>query len=375
MRKLLVILSLCVMLSLPVYAAQDTGVYEELYGLSGLGETSQSLPSDAREILGDGASPSYESAGKVISFGFLWNTVMSLIKKALPSALSTFSLLLGVIICCSVLSALKNSFGSGMGGILDFVSILCLAGASFSVVRECFELIRGLISQLHGYMLSMLPVMTTLYAAGGNAATAVASSAGITVMLGAVEGLAESWLIPLLQICFALSLVGGISQSANLNGVSGLVRSVFTWTLSFVMTALVAALSFQTFLTSAADSMGARTVKFAVSSFVPVVGGLVSDASYTVMSSLHTIKNITGIFGIGVVVLTLLPVLVTVFIKKLCLKLASAIGAIMGAQKESDFLKDMDGLLNMSVAAAVVSSTVFIFAFTIFIRTGEALGG
>jgi stage III sporulation protein AE len=135
------------------------------------------------------------------------------------------------------------------------------------------------------------------------------------------------------------------------------------------MTILTAVLLFQNILASSADTVAARTVKFTVTSFIPVVGGMIGDVSRTIIGSIQAVKSITGIFGVLVILVTLLPPLITVILNKFMLKISGAFALILGLDRQSEFLKEMNSLLDITVAIMVAASIVFIFDITLFVRT------
>jgi len=147
------------------------------------------------------------------------------------------------------------------------------------------------------------------------------------------------------------------------------MRSVLNWVFVFITTVLTAVLFFQNTLASSADTLAARSVKFAVTSFVPVIGGMIGDVSRTIIGSIQVLKSITGIFGILVIVITLLPPLITVILNKFMLQISGAFALILGMDKQSDFLKEMGSLLNITIAVMVCAALVFIFDVTVFIKT------
>lgn len=75
----------------------------------------------------------------------------------------------------------------------------------------------------------------------------------------------------------------------------------------------VGLLSIKGLLAGAADSAVAKGAKFLIGSFVPVVGGAVSDALGSIVSSLSLVRGATGAFGILAVLLIALPVLPSCF--------------------------------------------------------------
>ena len=135
------------------------------------------------------------------------------------------------------------------------------------------------------------------------------------------------------------------------------------------MTIFTAVLFFQNILASSADTVAARTVKFTITSAVPVVGGLIGAISRTIIGSLQVVKSVAGIFGVLVIIITLLPPLITIVLNKLMLKISGAFALILGADRHAGFLKEMNSLLDITLAVMISAAVVFIFDITVFIKT------
>ena len=310
------------------------------------------------------------------SLGFIFNIIMKILGTLLSMTVKNFIPVLAFIILSAVVGALSHMHANGgknnFTEIIDFVLVVCLAGAVFYNVRDCFYISKNFLEDIHTYMMTIIPVMASLSTISGNIASAAANSAGLYAVLNIIDAVGSSVILPVLQICFALSLARQFTESSdtvNLSGISSYIRSVLNWIFIFIMTVMTTVLVFQNILASSADTVAARAVKFTFSSFVPVVGGMIGDVSRTIIGSIGVVKSITGIFGVLVIIITLLPPLITVALNKLMLKLSGAFALILGMNRQSEFLKEMNSLLDITVAVMIASATVFIFDITVFIKT------
>ena len=355
-------------------------IFSEIYKTVNAGIVRENIPEPAREYLDLGNTDieniSVSDISETFSFGFIFNIIMRLLGTLVSASVRNFLPTLALVITGAAAGALKNLNGGGgkdnFSDITDFVLVICISGTVFYNIRECFYTAGKFIGDINSYMLTMIPVMASLSAVSGNAAAAAANSAGLYAVLNITGAIGGNIIIPVLQICFALSLARQITASSdtvNLSGVSSYIRSVLNWTFIFIMTVLTAVLMFQNILASSADNMAARTVKFTFSSFVPVVGGMLGDVSRTVIGSIQAVKSITGAFGVLVIIITLLPPLITVILNKFMLSISGALALILGMDKQADFFKEMNSLLDITIAIMVSSALVFIFNITLFIKT------
>ena len=364
------------------------GIYDAVGG----NDVKKNMPDSAKEYLTDyengensenfensenaDGNLKIEDISSKFSLGFIFNMAMRAAGSLTSAAVRNFIPVVAFILLSAVVEIVKNlhepESSSGFSEILNFVMIICLAGAVFYSVRGCFFTAKKFLEDIHMYMMTMIPVMASLSTLSGNFAAAAVNSSGLYAVLNVVDGISADVILPVLQICYALSLAQNITESSgtiNLSGISSYIRSALNWIFIFIMTVLVTILFFQNILASSADTVAARAIKFSVTSFVPVVGGVIGDASRTIMGSIQAVKSITGIFGVLVIIATLLPPLITVVLHKLMLKISGAVALILGMDRQSNFFKEMNSLLDITLAIMISVAVVFIFDITIFIKT------
>jgi len=129
----------------------------------------------------------------------------------------------------------------------------------------------------------------------------------------------------------------------------------------------------QTAIAASADNYAYRSVKFASGVFIPVIGNMLGDATRTVFGSIGVIKSVTGAIGITVILSILIPPIVLVILYKFALLGSAIISRVMGCDRESRFLYELNGILNVLMALMVGAGAVLIIAVAIFIKTGVSV--
>ena len=138
---------------------------------------------------------------------------------------------------------------------------------------------------------------------------------------------------------------------------------------------LPATLAFQTAISSAADSMTVRTVKYAVGQSVPVVGGAISGALGTLATSLGVMKSTLGGASFLAVLLLLLPPLSELFLCRMMLSLAGGVANGTEAAPLGRVLGEFRGLCDLLLAALAAVLAVFLLLLGVLCRVGIAVGG
>ena len=97
------------------------------------------------------------------------------------------------------------------------------------------------------------------------------------------------------------------------------------------------------------DSVSIRATKFALKSYIPILGGYLSDGFNIVMASSVLIKNAVGMAGVILAAGTVLFPIIQIAVFSLGLKLTASILEPLVKSKVPDFLMSIAKLLNMLV--------------------------
>ncbi len=131
------------------------------------------------------------------------------------------------------------------------------------------------------------------------------------------------------------------------------------------MTIFTGLLSIHGVASSVGDAVTIRTAKFMTGAFLPVVGGMLTDAVETVATATLILKNTVHLSGLlllfYIVVFPLFKILALVFIYKL----AAALIQPLGETTLCDCLNTMGNCLALVFAAVAIVSVMFFLAITI----------
>ncbi len=339
-----------------------------------LEELRSNIPSEILQSLPESVFEGGEVAAKELDAGFFFDFILSCADKVIKAVFGDFAALMGIIVISCVLRLMSESLGNEMlSSVCDYLSLLCIALAVWQSVSSAWRACEELISSVTVFTSSMLPVMSALYTAGGNIATGVVRYAGMSALLAFLENFCALCLYPALRICFCFAIVNAVSASLDLSPIISTVKNTVSFLLVFTMTVLSSVLAFQSSLAQSADSFLARTVKFAVGSFIPVVGGAVSDAMRTVSGSLETVRSSVGVISVFVIILMLLPPLLKLIVCRISLSFLSSISKMLGCAKDGAFLSDVKGVFDIALALSASAGVFGIFCFTLLIKTACAV--
>lgn len=291
MRVLLLILLMLPAFTVPAYAGD---IYEQAADETGIYAVEEQLPEEAREISGSlKVDGSYDTENALER---LWKSLVENVKGELGDVLK----IAGSLIAISMLCALSGSLCSGKP-IKEYISIAgCCAAAVLllgnvdSIVEETVEA----LNQLSDYSKAALPAMFTAAAACGAVGSASAKYAATSLALDVLMSASQKIIIPLVYSYLALAVAGSVFPNSLLSNTARLTK----WLAGTIMTAMTIAFSAYIGMTGlvagSIDAAAIKTARTVISTGLPVVGGIISDASGAVLSAASIIKNSAGVFGL-----------------------------------------------------------------------------
>lgn len=345
-----------------------------------LGSVYDSLPEEAREALPERVLTELKAGEEAdgvelaasLNASYLARLLSSQLKKLYRPALGALSSLLGIVVIAAVLSAVRESFSGKTAESMRVVISLALALSLYSTVSGVWETVSEALTSVTVFMRAMAPVMSAIYMAGGNISTAASGQGMLFAFLELIEAIGSDGLYPMMQVCFGMALVSHTGLSVRLTGVMNAVKRIFSILLVFLVMMLGTVLAYQNTIMQSADTVLARTVRFAVNSFVPLIGGTAGETVRSVIGSISYLKSTVGsVAAVSVIVLAVKPFL-SLILFKCSLWIAGGAARAMNCQPEAEFIGEIGGILDLAGALLLACTLTMLFTLTLFIRAGVA---
>ena len=256
----------------------------------------------------------------------------------------------------------KNEIG--VFCLLCIVSLLSLKAFSYaqSVADET-------CNALFIFTQSLMPSVVGASVAMGQVAQSAACAASFCAMQIFVH-ICSKIILPFICVLTVLCVVDSLNEVSYLKGVISFLKQTLKWGTGLMLTLYTAVIALQTQTAGAFDTVGGKTVKYAVGSFVPIVGSALSDSLEFIISSGKVIKNALGISGIiGVCSLCTGP-LINLLALSLCYKLASAVASVAAEERVTKVINEIGGgLLRICINITAVS-VMFVISLAFLCRMG-----
>lgn len=331
---------------------------------------SLSIPASASEIQ---APEVPESAMDIMpentdSFG---NALVELLRKGilliqpeLDGALRTCS---GILICAllySILPILSEKLTEPMAMAWSVALGTVMLQRTGTMIGYAADALR----QICDYGKLLCPVLTTALAAQGGLTTSAALYTGTIAFITLLSILVSRLLIPLVYIFLLFSVAGSAIGEGFFRNLADGVKHLLTWLLKTLLIVFTTYMSVTGVVSGTTDAAALKTAKVTLSSVVPVVGGILSDASESVLVSMGILKNAAGIYGILAVLALFMGPFVKVGVQYLLLKGSAALCSLFGDKRISSLIGDFSTAMGLLVAMVAAGCVLILISTVCYLK-------
>ncbi len=347
-------------------------LYKKEYESSKIDDLWDKLPSEVQSELEQiGVKNDDITSVKDVKVQNVFSSLLTSFKKSAKRPMKTFANVLAIIILCSLAQGLKLSFeDNSTKKLMSICCVLCIVLSLVKPVSETIAYVSDVIQATSTFMLSYIPVCATLMLAAGQSFSAASFNLIMLAALEIISQLSSTVIVPLINAFFAIVIVASISPTIKLHSLADMFASVSKWLLGIVTTVFVALLSIQNIVASAADSVGNRATKFVFSSFVPVVGGTLSEAISSIQSCIKLLKSGVGAFVIIAIAVMFVPAFVQCAVWMLSINLSKYISEILDMQLLSKLLSSISKVISILLAVSISCIAIFIVSTFIILVIG-----
>lgn len=285
----------------------------------------------------------------------------SILKEAVaalrPGLAKAGSICLAVFAVALLLSIFQ-SFEGGSKKLTALIGTLAIATLLLGSTNTLIGQGKNAITEISEYGKLLLPVMTAALAAQGGAVSSTALYAGTaffdTVLTTAISHI----LLPLVYVFLALSIANSATGDELLRKLRDLVKWLIHWSLRTILTTFMGYMGITGVVSGTTDAAALKVTRMTISNTVPVVGGILSEASEAVLLGAAMMKNAAGIYGLLAIIAVLIGPLLEIGLQYLLLKITAAVSALFGTGQSSaltlDFSEAMGLLLAMTCSCGLL---------------------
>jgi len=312
------------------------------------------------------------SGNIALDYGNFFTYIMQVAGINLLGFLPFMLSILAIAISINIITSLKGKFASdSVGNIVTFSGVALVATILAVQLMIVVSSARGLIVSLQTQMNVVFPILLTLMAAAGGVNSAAVYQPAVAVLGSGIMSIVAAIIIPMFIVANVFTVVGNLSDAIRLKKMSNFFNTSCKWLLGTAFFLFIAFLSVQGITASIYDGVSVRTARFAISRYVPIIGGYLSEGFNLIMAGSVLVKNAVGFTAVIILFLTALPVIASTVLFSLSLHLTAAVAEPLGEKRISNILSGV--AKNMNILIAVLVGAVFLyFVFLILvIATGN----
>ncbi len=271
------------------------------------------------------------------------------IRQIMPDLAEATKVCAGIaamVLACSILS----SFSGMAKNTAELVCCTAIAAMLLGQTNSLIRLGSETVTQLSEYGKLLLPVLTAAMAAQGGVTSSTALFTGTTIFDTLLSSLIAKLLVPMIYLYLALSAVNSAVGQDLLKQGRDFIKWLMTWCLKTILYIFTGYMGITGVISGTTDAAALKAAKLTISGVVPVVGGILSDASEAVLVSAGLVKNASGIYGIFAILAVFLGPFLKIGIQYLVLKLTAAVCGVFGQKRVTDLIGDFSGAMGMLLA-------------------------
>lgn len=314
------------------------------------------------------------SGENAISYSSFFASIFSIFLDLVLKYLPMLSLIIAIGVISNLLSGIKSKFNEkSTSSLIHLVCFLAVVILMISMITNLSSVSSDSINNMVGQMNVLFPILLTLMVGiGANASVSVFQPI-VAIISTYVADFFTYLILPLFMVSFVFNIITNLSDNIKLDKFSSFISSLFKWCVGLVFTLFFAVFTIQGISAGTFDSLSIRTTKYTIKSYIPIMGGYLSDGMDLILSSTILIKNAVGLVGVLMIITTILSPLLEIVVFSLLLKLVSAILQPMGNNKTSNFLMSTSKSITMLSTCIIAVGFMYLISIGLVMTTSNVV--
>lgn len=290
MKKILLLLLL-----LPVFIgrayAEEPG--EQALQIFDAKQMEAGLSEEERAIGGELGPYGYDAAS---ALSRLWSSFAEKLREQIRAELGFAMKLLALVFLCAFCGTACAD--EKIRGMIEICGVCAAAGLLAGGMDSLVSQTTQAVYRLSDYSKAALPVVYTAAAASGAAGSAAVGYARACLALDVMMSLSQKTVLPLIYASLSLTLVNVVFPNPMLSALEKFTKWAAKTVLTAATISFTAVIGMSSLITAKFDAAAIKTTRMLLSGALPVVGGMLSDASAAVLSASAVVLSCAGTFGL-----------------------------------------------------------------------------
>ena len=343
MRKFVICLAVAAFLCLPV---------------NGIEIAAPEVPSAGAELMPDRTGSFGEAVLEICGDALCY------FRPDLQEAARSCAAVLAAVLILSLISAFPGEHKS----VTELVAAVLIGTLLLQSGNSLIVLGADTVAQLSEYGRLLLPVMAAGLAAQGGVTAAASIYTGTALFDALLCGFISKVLVPAIYMFLALAVACGALNDPMLQKLRNGIKSAAVHCLKTVLYVYTGYISITGVVSGTTDAGVLKAAKLTISGVVPVVGGILSDASEAVLVSAGTVKNAAGIYGMLAILAVWLGPFLRIGAHYLILKALEALCAVFGLKAATGVIGDFSTAMGLLLAMTGTVCLMLIISTICFMK-------
>lgn len=300
----------------------------------------------------------------------LTSAILSLIFGDIRKVLPLIFTIIAVGILCNIIGNLKSE-NKSISDIINFVFLSVIILLVLVSFKDILKTTNSTINFILKQMQIIFPILITLLSTIGSISSISIYNPLVAVLTSIVSIVFDKLLYPLFIVIFILTILDNLTNTIKLGKLNSFLISTFKWSIGIVFTLFTGFLSLQGISAGKYDSISLKATKFAMKSYIPIIGSYVSDGMDFFVLGATLVKNSIGLVGVIILVVTILSPIILIIIYKLSLQLCSGILEMTGNSSISSFLASCSKILILPIVLIIGIAFMYIITICLIMCTAN----
>ena len=314
-----------------------------------------------------------EGFGNITLSGIItWLTETFL--NSLKAPVKMLGRIMAAALLCTIFQNISEQ-GSSVSEIYNTAGILTVILSVYGCIDTAIAIITSALETLSVFMLSYIPIFASVTASAGHFAAAGSYYGSDLFLCECIAFASKTLLMPLVSVLTAMSVTGAINPDMRLGRVSFTVKKAVQWILGILTTLFTGLLTIQSTVGASADSLRSKAVRLTASSFIPFVGGAVSESYSAIKGSIGVIKTGTGAVGVIIIAIIVIPPIIAVIADRAAISLGKLFCEMLGLDRTAALLDELGTVLAIAMSVLIYFSIMFVISACMILMTTLNIGG
>ena len=297
----------------------------------------------------------------------LWYIIRSVIREVMPNITEAFTVCVSVVGIVLLLSVFE-SFSEAGKRLAILIATVAIGSVVLNSTNSLINLGVETITQISDYGKLLIPAITGALAAQGGVTTSAALYAGTMFFSTLLTGIISGVIVPMIYIYIALCIADRVVPNQSLSGMKQFIKWLATWSVKIILYVSTAYLGITGVISGSVDSTAVKATKLAISGAVPIVGGILSDASETVLLSAKILKNSIGIYGLLAFFSISVAPFLQIAVQYILTKITAAVCSVFGNKRVSSLVGDFSGAMGLILAMTGAACLLYLISVVCFMK-------